>query len=161
MGVEKEILKQGDGKHFPQKGQRIQVHYVGTLLDGGAKFDSSRDRGRPFECAIGVGQVIRGWDEAFMQMSLGASPCCVPCGRRRAGAVRARGAAADTRHRVRRERARTHAPLPQTLTNAACTPSEHAILTISPGASQHRRSPAARRADAAQTTRTAPRVRRP
>ena len=61
MGVEKEIIKEGDGKNYPKKGQRIQVHYVGTLLDGGSKFDSSRDRGRPFECAIGVGQVIRGW----------------------------------------------------------------------------------------------------
>ncbi|KAJ3221813.1 FK506 binding protein proline rotamase rapamycin-binding protein [Clydaea vesicula] len=37
----------------------------------GYKFDSSRDRGTPFECKIGVGQVIRGWDEGVPQMSLG------------------------------------------------------------------------------------------
>ncbi|KAI9501599.1 FKBP-type peptidyl-prolyl cis-trans isomerase Fkh1 [Coemansia spiralis] len=49
---------------------KITMHYVGTLEDG-KKFDSSRDRGKPFVCNIGVGQLIRGWDEGVPQMSLG------------------------------------------------------------------------------------------
>lgn len=46
------------------------MHYVGTL-ENGKKFDSSRDRGRPFQTEIGVGRVIRGWDEGVPQLSLG------------------------------------------------------------------------------------------
>lgn len=70
MGVEKEVLKAGDGQSFPKKGDRLTMHYTGTLTDG-SKFDSSRDKGRPFQFVIGVGAVIRGWDEGVMQMSLG------------------------------------------------------------------------------------------
>ena len=47
------------------------MHYHGTLAANGAKFDASRDRGRPFQFTIGVGQVIRGWDEGVILMSLG------------------------------------------------------------------------------------------
>ena len=47
------------------------MHYVGTLASNGTKFDSSRDRGQPFKFKIGKGEVIKGWDEGVMQMSLG------------------------------------------------------------------------------------------
>lgn len=47
------------------------MHYTGTLKSNGKKFDSSVDRGQPFQFKIGVGQVIRGWDEGVMKMSLG------------------------------------------------------------------------------------------
>jgi len=55
----------------PQKGQRISVHYTGTLLSDGTKFDSSLDRGVPIIFTLGVGQVIRGWDEGFEGMKVG------------------------------------------------------------------------------------------
>ncbi len=70
MGVTIETLQAGDGETFPQKGQTVFVHYTGTLTDG-TKFDSSRDRGQPFSFTLGMGQVIRGWDEGVAQLSLG------------------------------------------------------------------------------------------
>ncbi len=58
----------------PRTGQTCVMHYTGWLYQGGAKgkkFDSSVDRGEPFEFAIGRGQVIRGWDEGVATMRVG------------------------------------------------------------------------------------------
>jgi FK506-binding protein 1 len=71
MGVEKEMLSPGDGENFPKEGDMLTMHYTGTLADGGKQFDSSVTRGKPFQFVIGIGQVIRGWDEGVVQMSLG------------------------------------------------------------------------------------------
>jgi peptidylprolyl isomerase len=58
----------------PQTGQTCVMHYTGWLYDNGTKgkkFDSSVDRGTPFEFKIGVGQVIAGWDEGVATMKVG------------------------------------------------------------------------------------------
>ncbi|HLJ58007.1 MAG TPA: FKBP-type peptidyl-prolyl cis-trans isomerase [Chthonomonadaceae bacterium] len=68
-GLEYEDVQEGTGAS-PQAGQTVTVHYVGTLTNG-SKFDSSRDRGQPFEFRIGVGQVIKGWDEGVASMKIG------------------------------------------------------------------------------------------
>jgi peptidylprolyl isomerase len=68
-GLKYEEIKVGTGTQ-PKKGQVIKVHYTGTL-ENGTKFDSSRDRGQPFEFNIGAGQVIPGWDEGLSTMKVG------------------------------------------------------------------------------------------
>ena len=65
--------KVGDGA-TPKTGQTCVMHYTGWLYENGAKgkkFDSSVDRGEPFEFAIGAHQVIRGWDEGVATMKVG------------------------------------------------------------------------------------------
>ena len=54
----------------PKSGDRVTVHYTGYLTDG-KKFDSSVDRGQPLTFVIGIGKVIRGWDEGVMTMKVG------------------------------------------------------------------------------------------
>jgi len=54
----------------PKKGQQVSVHYTGRLTDG-KTFDSSVDRGQPFQFQIGAGQVIRGWDEGIATIKVG------------------------------------------------------------------------------------------
>ncbi len=68
-GLKYEVLKEGTGEK-PKAGQTVTVHYTGTLEDG-TKFDSSRDRGQPFQFTVGQGQVIKGWDEALSDMKVG------------------------------------------------------------------------------------------
>ena len=68
-GLKYEEKQLGSGAN-PRKGQKVSVHYTGWLTDG-TKFDSSVDRGSPFEFTLGVGQVIKGWDEGVAGMKVG------------------------------------------------------------------------------------------
>ncbi len=68
-GLKYVVVKEGDGA-TPKTGDNVTVHYTGTLEDG-SKFDSSRDRSQPFQFKIGVGQVIKGWDEGVSSMKVG------------------------------------------------------------------------------------------
>ena len=68
-GLRMIIHKEGNGE-IPQAGQTVIVHYTG-LLENGSQFDSSHDRGRPFNFQLGQGRVIKGWDEALALMSKG------------------------------------------------------------------------------------------
>ncbi len=60
----------------PVAGDKVKVHYTGMFLDGN-KFDSSVDRGEPFEFTLGQGQVIRGWDEGIAMMRKGGKAVMV------------------------------------------------------------------------------------
>jgi len=68
-GLKYFVIKEGKGDKAG-KGRDIKAHYTGTFLDG-KKFDSSRDRGEPLAFKVGVGQVIKGWDEALSDMNKG------------------------------------------------------------------------------------------
>lgn len=72
-GLAYEVIREGAGA-LPQRGQHVTVHYTGWLDDAGKpgmKFDSSVDRGQPFVFILGVGQVIKGWDEGVALMKVG------------------------------------------------------------------------------------------
>ena len=64
-----EDLVAGTGAEALQ-GKTVSVHYTGWLTDG-KKFDSSKDRGQPFQFPLGRGHVIRGWDEGVKGMKVG------------------------------------------------------------------------------------------
>lgn len=93
-GLEYEIIKEGTGES-PKAGKKVSVHYTGWLDKNGelgTKFDSSVDRGHPFEFTVGVGQVIKGWDEGVLDMKVGEKrrliiPAALGYGARGAGRV--------------------------------------------------------------------------
>jgi FKBP-type peptidyl-prolyl cis-trans isomerase FkpA len=93
-GLEYEIIQEGTGA-TAQAGQVVTVHYTGWLDDDGkpgAKFDSSVDRGTPFQFPLGAGHVIKGWDEGVASMKIGEKrrlilPADLGYGERGAGGV--------------------------------------------------------------------------
>ena len=68
-GLEYIVIAEGSGPK-PKTGQKVKVHYTGKLQDG-TVFDSSVERGEPIEFTLGVGQVIKGWDEGIADMKVG------------------------------------------------------------------------------------------
>jgi len=93
-GLQYEDVKAGSGAQ-PKAGQTCVMHYTGWLWENGAKgekFDSSVDRGRPFEFPLGQGRVIKGWDEGVATMKVGGKrnlliPPSLGYGARGAGGV--------------------------------------------------------------------------
>ncbi|HEX5311705.1 FKBP-type peptidyl-prolyl cis-trans isomerase [Aquabacterium sp.] len=74
-GLQYEDTVEGSGE-VAKAGQYVSVHYTGWLYEGGvkgAKFDSSKDRGQPFEFPLAAGHVIRGWDEGVQGMKVGGT----------------------------------------------------------------------------------------
>lgn len=69
-GVLKLVKREGTGTELPMTGDKVFVHYVGTLLDG-THFDSSKDRGERFSFELGKGQVIKAWDIGVATMKVG------------------------------------------------------------------------------------------
>ena len=65
-----EIFSAGDGENYPKPGHVVTVHYTGYLPDG-SRFDSSRDRNKPFKFKLGAEQVIPGLDLGVAQLSKG------------------------------------------------------------------------------------------
>lgn len=70
MGFEFTTLQEGDGTNFPERGQTVRISFSGYFIDG-TKFDSTADRGQPTSFRVGLGQVVRGVDEAVGRMSIG------------------------------------------------------------------------------------------
>lgn len=93
-GLQYEDTHVGGGA-TPARGQSCEMHYTGWLWENGKKgekFDSSVDRGRPFSFQLGVGQVIKGWDEGVATMQVGGKrtlliPSDLGYGARGAGGV--------------------------------------------------------------------------
>lgn len=96
-GLRYEILKEAPADaQKPEAGNVVTVHYTGWLNEGGdeagVKFDSSVDRGEKFSFPLGMGYVIRGWDEGVLQMAIGQKirlyvPSELGYGSRGAGAI--------------------------------------------------------------------------
>ncbi len=93
-GLQYEDIKEGTGA-TPKSGQTCVMDYTGWLWENGAKgkkFDSSVDRGTPFEFPLGQGRVIKGWDEGVATMKVGGKrllliPAQLGYGSRGAGGV--------------------------------------------------------------------------
>jgi len=69
--VKVDVTKAVECERKSKKGDKISVHYRGTLQDGGKQFDASYDRGSPLSFVVGNGQVIKGWDDNLLDMCIG------------------------------------------------------------------------------------------
>jgi FKBP-type peptidyl-prolyl cis-trans isomerase FkpA len=90
-GLQYEEIKEGTGP-AAKAGDTVVVHYTGWLKSDGKKFDSSLDRGEPFEFKLGAGMVIKGWDEGVQGIKVGGKrkliiPAKLGYGERGAGKV--------------------------------------------------------------------------
>ncbi|MDX1918922.1 MAG: FKBP-type peptidyl-prolyl cis-trans isomerase [Candidatus Caenarcaniphilales bacterium] len=70
LQLKDEVVGSGE---VAKAGKKVSVHYTGTLYPSGEKFDSSKDRGKPFQFSLGAGQVIKGWDEGVQGMKEGGT----------------------------------------------------------------------------------------
>lgn len=70
MGIDKTVLMPGSGR-TPKHSEMVVAHYVGRFPDTGKEFDNSRSRNKPLTFIIGIGSVIKGYDEGILKMQLG------------------------------------------------------------------------------------------
>lgn len=70
------MIKKGSSRRKPATGEVVVCHYEGRLQDG-TVFDSSRQRNKPLNFVIGIGSVIKAWDEGVAQMELGERACII------------------------------------------------------------------------------------
>lgn len=76
-GLKYKIIKEGTGK-LPEISKNVSVHYIGTLTDG-TEFDNSVKRGQPISFPLGMGRVIKGWDEGIALLKVGSKAIlCIP-----------------------------------------------------------------------------------
>ncbi|KAF9431939.1 Peptidyl-prolyl cis-trans isomerase fpr2 [Entomortierella beljakovae] len=67
-----DVLSKPEGcKTYTKSGDKVSMHYTGTLHKNNKKFDSSLDRKRPLDFTLGIGQVIKGWDQGLIDMCVG------------------------------------------------------------------------------------------
>ena len=69
-GIIKRVYREGEGDETPSTNDKVEAHYTGTL-ENGETFDSSRSRGKVFKFDIGIGRVIKGWDQGVEGMKVG------------------------------------------------------------------------------------------
>ena len=74
--IELRILRAGDGQYYPKQGETVAVHYT-VSLSNGQEVDNTYKRGQPFRFKVSSGQVVKGWDEAVKQLSVGEKASCV------------------------------------------------------------------------------------
>ncbi|ORY86167.1 hypothetical protein BCR37DRAFT_343805 [Protomyces lactucae-debilis] len=70
IGVTRAVAE-SDCPRKTRSGDKVSMHYRGTLKDGGKQFDASYDRNQEFKFTLGAGQVIKGWDQGLLDMCIG------------------------------------------------------------------------------------------
>ena len=73
--IELQILRAGDGQYYPKQGETVAVHYT-VSLSNGKEVDNTYKRKQPFRFKVASGQVVKGWDEAVKQLSVGEKASC-------------------------------------------------------------------------------------
>jgi len=74
--IELQILRAGDGQYYPKQGETVAVHYT-VSLSNGKEVDNTDKGGQPFLFKVTGGEVVKGWDEAVKQLSVGEKASCV------------------------------------------------------------------------------------
>ena len=74
--IDVQIIRAGDGKYYPKPGETVAIHYT-IKLASGKEVDNTYKRKQPFRFKVSSGQVVKGWDEAVKQLSVGEKASCI------------------------------------------------------------------------------------